>query len=258
MGEPGREDRGTNGLITSIAHTIARGKPAEYGQEIVKRRYRLTAAKVSLKHKIVLDLGCGNGAQTNEFVNSGCRVIAVDVDHDGLQVFLKYVQAHDIDSVLLVQYDGSHLPIATGTIDLVISYEVIEHVLDESRTFHEIHRVLRPGGEMILSVPNKGWIFETHGACLPLLPWNRVPFFSWLPHKMHRRFAKARIYRKRDIIRLLRSHAFEVLNSEYITAPMDVVKTLWIKKALRSTIFSGDTTRWTFLSTSILVHCARA
>ena len=41
---------------------IARGKPADYGQEIVKRRFRLTAQRLELGNKTVLDFGCGNGA----------------------------------------------------------------------------------------------------------------------------------------------------------------------------------------------------
>jgi hypothetical protein len=100
-------------------------------------------------------------------------------------------------------------------------------------------------------------VFETHGAHLPLLPWNRVPFFSWLPRAIHRKYAKARIYRKSEIVKLLEDHSFEVLEALYITAPMDVVKSPWLKHLLRSTVFSGDTTIVPWLSTSVLVHCKR-
>lgn len=233
---------------------IARGKPAEYGQEIVARRFRLTTARVSLNNKIVLDFGCGNGAQTCAFANSGCKIIAVDVAPAGLLTLKNYLRAQKLDGIMPVQYNGSHLPIGTETVDLVVSYDVLEHVTDEAVALREIHRVLKPGGEMVLSVPNKGWMFETHGAYLPMLPWNRVPFFSWLPHPIHRRFAKARIYRKRDIIHLLRAHSFEVLSAQYLTAPMDVVKNPKLKQFLRATLFGRDSTRWTFLSTAILVH----
>lgn len=234
--------------------TVSRGKPADFGQEIVKRRYRLTKEQVSLRNKIVLDFGCGNGAQTIEFINSGCKIIAVDLDHGNLQTLADYLKRLESGMIIPVQYDGSNLPLATSSTDLVFSYEVFEHVQDETEALREIHRVLKPGGEIILSVPNKGWIFETHGTYLPLLPWNRVPFFSWLPHAIHRKFAKARIYRKRDTIKLLRTHEFEVLRTHYITAPMDVVKNPKLKKLLRSTLFVKDRTRVTFLSTAILVH----
>ncbi|MFQ5822866.1 MAG: methyltransferase domain-containing protein [bacterium] len=237
-----------------ITKTVARGKPADYEQEIVKRRYRLTAELLSLENKIVLDFGCGNGAQTSEFLYSGCKIIAIDLSQVNLQIFADYLISHKIGTTIPVQFDGSHLPLASNSIDIVVSYEVLEHVQDETEALGEIHRVLKPGGEILFSVPNKGWVFETHGAYLPLLPWNRVPFFSWLPNAIHSKFAKARIYRKRDIVKLLRSHSFEVLSTQYITAPMDVVKNPWLKQLLRAALFGSDTTRFTFLSTAILIH----
>jgi 2-polyprenyl-3-methyl-5-hydroxy-6-metoxy-1,4-benzoquinol methylase len=245
------------GEMETEEKTIARGKPADYGQEIVKRRFRLTAERLEFRNKTVLDFGCGNGAQTVEFLETGCHIIAVDIDQQDLSVLKDYITANNLTSIVPMQYDGHSLPLQSASVDIVVSYEVIEHVEDESQALNELHRVLKPEGCMIISVPNKGWVFETHGAHLPLLPWNRVPFFSWLPRTIHRRYAKARIYRKNEIIRLLQSHSFDVLEALYITAPMDVVKTPWIKKLLRATVFSGDTTKIPFLSTSILVHCRR-
>ena len=118
-------------------------------------------------------------------------------------------------------------------------------------------RVLTPGGTLVLSVPNKWWIFETHGARLPLLPWNRVPFFSWLPRPIHGRFARARIYTRGRILRLLAEAGFEILACRYLTAPMDVVRQEGLAALLRRTIFSGPGTRWPILSTSIFVMARR-
>jgi 2-polyprenyl-3-methyl-5-hydroxy-6-metoxy-1,4-benzoquinol methylase len=133
----------------------------------------------------------------------------------------------------------------------------LEHVPEESKALKEIHRVLKPGGDFIISVPNKAWIFETHGANLPLLPWNRIPFFSYLPHTIHKIFSRARIYKMKNIASLLESFHFQVFRCEYLTAPMDVVKINWLKHLLRSTVFSKDITRFPFLSTSILTHCRK-
>jgi len=240
--------------ICMAPKTIALGKPVDFGQEIVKRRARLTGALLSLQNKTVLDFGCGNGAQTCEFINCGCKILAADVTHAHLDKLAEYLRSQKRSTILPVLYDGAQLPVASGSIDVVLSYDVLEHVQDESATLREIRRVLKPRGEIVLSVPNKAWVFETHGAQLPLLQWNRVPFFSWLPHAIHRRFAKARIYRKKDIVRLLRAHSFEILCADYITAPMDVVKNPQLKKILRTTLFGRDTTLLPFLATAILVH----
>jgi hypothetical protein len=103
------------------------------------------------------------------------------------------------------------------------------------------------------SVPNKWWIFETHGARLPLLPWNRVPFFSWLPTPLHERWANARIYSKSRIKRLLEKHGFEVLDMQYIMAPMDVIKWKPLQQFLRKYVFNADTTSMPFKSVSIFI-----
>lgn len=233
---------------------IALGKPAAYGQEIVKRRFRLTTATVSLAQKFIIDFGCGNGAQTCEFTAAGGRILAIDMALGDLQVLQQHLNQQERQQIIPIQYDGSHLPVASGAIDLVLSFDVLEHVHDETTALRELHRVLKPDGEIVVSVPNKGWIFETHGAHLPALPWHRVPFLSWLPHRWHRRIARARIYRRRDIVQLLRAHSFEVLRTKYITAPLDVVKNQRLKRLLQSFIFRSDTTRWSILATAILVH----
>lgn len=231
------------------------GKPAEYGAEINRRRFRLTAERVELRDRVVLDFGCGNGAQTLAFAGSGCRMIAVDVNVEHLRTLSNHLSG--TEELVAVQYDGRNLPVAPESIDVVVSYDVLEHVADESQALREVHRVLKPGGSFVITVPNKGWIFETHGARLPLLPWNRVPFFSWLPPPIHSRFANARIYRKHNLESLLASNSFDIADSLYITAPLDVLHHQGLKRMLQSTLFRGETTSWTVLSTTILVHARK-
>ena len=84
-----------------------------------------------------------------------------------------------------------------------------------------------------------------------------VPFFSWLPNKIHSQHAKARIYTKGQICKLLQEAGFNILESHYVTAPMDVIKWKWLKSLLRKTIFRGDTTIIPMLSTSIMVICKK-
>jgi 2-polyprenyl-3-methyl-5-hydroxy-6-metoxy-1,4-benzoquinol methylase len=137
--------------------------------------------------------------------------------------------------------------------DRAISFEVLEHVQDENTTLENIYSSLNKNGLFAISIPNKWWIFETHGANLPLLPWNRIPFFSWMPKCIHRRYAKARIYTKKQIINLLEANGFSVEKAYYITAPMDVIKWYPLRCLLRRTIFRANTTKIPFLSTSIMI-----
>ena len=97
------------------------------------------------------------------------------------------------------------------------------------------------------------YVFAPFKVTLPLLPWNRVPFFSWLPKFIHERFANARIYTKSRIRKVMEDAGFEVLSIQYITAPMDVLKDGWLKRFVLKYIFNTETTTIPFLSTSIFV-----
>jgi len=210
-----------------------------------------------MKGKKVLDFGCGDGTQTLLFAHHANTILGFDVKREEIEKFFKTIFRNDIKNVCPMSYDGQNLPSPDGSVDVVISFEVLEHTQDDSKALNEIYRVLKVGGELVMSVPNKAWVFETHGARLPLLPWNRVPFFSWLPKSIHEQFSHARIYRRKEIASLLRKHGFEVLGSEYTTAPMDIIKVGWLQNLLRSTLFRGDTTKIPLLSTSIITYCKK-
>jgi 2-polyprenyl-3-methyl-5-hydroxy-6-metoxy-1,4-benzoquinol methylase len=141
-------------------------------------------------------------------------------------------------------------------VDRILSFEVIEHLPTEDGV-RNYASSLRPGGLCAITVPNKWWIFETHGASLPLLPWNRVPFFSWLPRPLHERWALARIYTKKRIVKLMKESGFEVLETKYIMAPMDVIKWKPLQSFLRKWVFNANTTTNPFKAVSIMVYCKK-
>jgi ubiquinone/menaquinone biosynthesis C-methylase UbiE len=205
----------------------------------------------------LLDVGCGNGAQTFRVLDRFRHVVGLDVVREHLVTFHRALAGLDDIHCSTVLYDGTRMPFRDGEFDAVLSIETLEHVRSEQQLLSEIHRVLRPDGMLVLSVPNKWWIFETHGANLPLLPWNRVPFFSWLPPAIHARYARARIYTRRGTVRLLTAAGFQVLASRYLAAPMDVIRNRALAGTLRATIFRGPGTRIPFLSTSIFIVARR-
>lgn len=243
----------------STCEHLAGGKPASAHDFILLRRERIVRAALPLSGAVLLDFGCGNGAQTRSFFRDFPTVIGADVNAAFLREFQAKARLEDgIHRPNAVQYDGRTLPIADGSVDVVVSFEVLEHVEDDHRALQEIHRVLKPGGHVAISVPNRWWIFETHGARLPWLAWNRVPFFSWLPRAVHDRYAHARIYRRREIVRMLEEHGFCVLESAYVTAPMDVVRWEPLRDALRSTVFGSDRTTLPFKATAIFVAATKS
>lgn len=237
---------------------IAPGKPAGKDDTLLARRYRLVKTLVEPSGEVLLDFGCGNGAQTFLFARDFAKIVAIDAD----QGYLREMRREAVErglagTVIAVRADGERLPLPEGGVDFAVSFEVLEHVADDRRAAAELFRAIRPGGMIAVSVPNRWWIFETHGARLPVLPWNRVPFFSWLPKAIHDRWARARIYSKGEIVRLLEAAGFSIRSAVYVTAPMDVVRWPTLRRALRASLFRRDRTNLPSMATAILVIAER-
>lgn len=233
------------------------GRPADADDLIIHRRLALTRAVPGFcdPGARLLEIGAGNGITSLLLAADMQEVCAVEVFPEHLESFQKLRSQLNVRNCEMQIFDieASAFP---GGYNRMVSFEVIEHLRSED-SLANYAASLAPGGMAVFSVPNKWWIFETHGARLPLLPWNRVPFFSWLPRPLHERWANARIYTRGRIVRLLEKHGFTVQSANYITAPLDVLPSGGLKRFLQRWIFKGDTTRIPFLSTSIFVVALR-
>jgi len=258
---------------------IAGGKAADDTDLIIRRRHRLARACAAPSGGTLLDFGCGNGSQTALFAGAFDRVVGVDVNREYLAQFrARYAQAAleapnkpvargardqpagqpgGLPPITALYFDGDNIPLRTRSVDYAVSFEVLEHVRDDRAVLGELARVVRPDGILVVSVPNRWWIFETHGTNLPVLRWNRVPFFSWLPTPIHDRFARARIYSRRRIVTRLRDAGFIPFASAWITAPMDALSPGYLREVLRGTLFRGDRAVLPILATSIFVASRR-
>jgi 2-polyprenyl-3-methyl-5-hydroxy-6-metoxy-1,4-benzoquinol methylase len=228
------------------------GRPADSTDKIITRRVELVKAIPGFcdKNRDLLEIGCGNGATLLLMSNEMRRCLGVDIfDHTAEFKKLKEERGVNNCDIIMKNIEVEDLD---GKFDRLICFEVIEHFHDD-KTVERFKRWLKPGALCAISVPNKWWVFETHGAKLPLLPWNRVPFFSWMPKFIHERFANARIYTKARIKEVLEESGFEVIEMKYITAPMDVLKDGALKRLLIKNVFADNTTNVPFLSTSIFI-----
>lgn len=235
----------------------ATGVPASGGQFILERRARLVRGLMP-RGGHLLDFGCGNGAQTLHFAEDFDEVTGVDIAEDYLADFRGAIAARGLGGRFrTLATGGGPVPLPDASVDVLTSFTVLEHVPDEMAVLAEFRRLLKPGGRLVLTVPNKWWIFETHGADLPLLPWNRVPLVSWWPRHLHDRWARARIYRRRDILALLAAAGFEPDRSFRMTAPLDVIRWKPLRDLLRRTVFRPDRAPIPILATEIVVAATR-
>ncbi|MFN4915476.1 MAG: class I SAM-dependent methyltransferase [Sphingomonadales bacterium] len=229
------------------------GKPADAADLIVQRRLRLLRAIPGFAGRDLdlLEIGCGNGNTLLQLSPEFRSAVGLEYNEVHKSEFEQLKGSLNQSDAVFQVWDIMEKPFAPQ-VDRLVSFEVIEHLPSEDGVANYAAS-LKSGGLAAFSVPNKWWIFETHGARLPLLPWNRVPFFSWLPKPLHERWANARIYTKSRIKNLLEKHGFEVLNMQYIMAPMDVIRWKPLQQFLRKYVFNADTTRYPFKSVSIFI-----
>ncbi len=238
------------------------GKPADANDLLVSRRIELLHAfapfwENSNRSKL-LEIGCGNGNTVLRLAPDFEKAVGLEYAavHESEFLELKSeLSVHNADFKVWDILSGG-FDFEGGLADRLVSFEVIEHLPSEDGVANYA-KSLKVGGIAAISVPNKWWIFETHGAKLPFLPWNRVPYFSWLPTFLHEKWAHARIYTRKRIEKLLEKHGFEVLQVQYVTAPMDVIKWKPLQHYLRKWVFRGNSTSNPFKAVSILVFCKR-
>jgi 2-polyprenyl-3-methyl-5-hydroxy-6-metoxy-1,4-benzoquinol methylase len=228
------------------------GKPADDTDRIITRRIEILEEFPEFygKELSLIEVGCGSGATINRVANEFHHCLGIDI-FDYAASFEESKSQYKASNSYF-RHTDLEVQVPPERFDRLISFEVIEHLRTDD-SVSRYNEVLKTGGLAAISVPNKWWIFETHGARLPLLPWNRVPFFSWLPRPLHERFANARIYTKKRIETLLIKHGFEIIRSEYITAPMDVLKEGKLKRWLIKNVFKNNRTSNPVLSTSIFI-----
>lgn len=103
--------------------------------------------------KTILDYGCGTGYGTNFLYRRATPPTLKGVDVSEAAIAFCRASYEDIaDSFLLIK--PGRLPFADGSFELITLFQVIEHVLDDVGLILELHRVLAPGGLLLITTPN--------------------------------------------------------------------------------------------------------
>jgi len=138
------------------------GYPHPLGRVAAKivRRY------ANFKSEHTLDIGCDAGVYTIEFLRRGVKKISgIDINVSSIKIAkdnLKKVNLH----ADLTQSDAQALHFKDNTFDQVICLMIMEHVKNPTALLNEISRVLKPGGQLVLSVPNELYLSK------PIIPYD--------------------------------------------------------------------------------------
>lgn len=107
-----------------------------------------------LRGALLLDAGCGTGEFSTAAMARGARVISIDIGPK----LLARTRSKGVEHV--VAADVAALPFRTGTFDVVLSSECIEHTPSPRGSVLELTRVLRPGGRLAVTCPNRTWYWS--------------------------------------------------------------------------------------------------
>jgi SAM-dependent methyltransferase len=103
----------------------------------------------------ILDAGCGSGRNMVDLARLG-TVTGVEIADASV------ARARERRVGEVVQCSITELPFSDAQFDLAVSFDVIEHIDDQIRALAELHRVVRPGGTLVVTVPAYQWLWSEH------------------------------------------------------------------------------------------------
>jgi 2-polyprenyl-6-hydroxyphenyl methylase/3-demethylubiquinone-9 3-methyltransferase len=183
---PAQERRATY-LAKNRVATGAAGDPVEFRREFA-RFARLLPPRRPLR---VLDIGCGTGAWSVQWVAQGCKVTGVDFD----ETFIERARGREgltNGAFRGVVGDATRLPHDLGEFDVVSLNSLLEHVPDWPAAVSQAVSTLAPGGLLLLHTTNRHHPFQGEV--------NHFPFYPWLPRPIRNRVLSWIMKHRRDLV----------------------------------------------------------
>lgn len=146
----------------------------------------LTSINVSSK-ELAIDIGCGVGSNLNVLRSKGIHSIGLDHSIYALTLVKRRLE------LPLINGDLNKLPFRSNSIGSIVAMDVLEHLENDTNGISELYRVLRKGGNLILT----------------------VPAFRFLWGIQDRVTGHKRRYTRKEIVNRLKEARFDILKSSY-------------------------------------------
>ncbi|MBD9435069.1 methyltransferase domain-containing protein [Pseudoxanthomonas sp. PXM03] len=149
--------------------------PTEGGEIRHEHFHRYAWVAPLVAGKAVLDVASGAGYGSAMLAKTAASVVGVDISPEAIE---HARAAYPQSNLSFMEGSASELPLADASFDVVVSFETIEHLLDQEQMLAEIGRVLRPDGVLVISSPNKEVYSELSGLHnefhVKELQWNEL------------------------------------------------------------------------------------
>ena len=141
--------------------------------------------------KRVLDLGCGTGYGSADLAGTAAAVVGVDSAEEAITQATEHYTAPNL---AFLRADASRLPFPSGCFDLIVGFEIIEHLESWERLLEEAARVLSPEGQFLVSTPNKSFYAESRRLTGPN-PFHEHEFeFGEFRRELEARFSHVSLF----------------------------------------------------------------
>ena len=194
-----------------------RGEPSYVWRAGQERRLQMIARWGKLDSARVLEAGCGVGMYTSQIR----RRYTPDVE--AFDIEAARVKEASLDTPHALISAAEYLPYKANTFDTIISNEVLEHVTDDQMAVREMVRILKPGGRIIIFVPNRWYPVEQHGHYWRgQYHFGNTPFINYLPDALRNRLAPhVRTYTRRGLRRLFEGCPVKIVHHSRIYGGYD-------------------------------------
>jgi len=240
--------------ITNSDTFLSRGTPCQSSDQNVINRAKVILEEIQKKpgNLISLDSGCGYGAYLHVLATQSLSVYAIDIDRS----FLNQARLNNphLTNLYISQASLENIGFSSSKFDFIICIETLEHIANDEAVIAEFKRILKPCGSLIISVPYKWFPYETHGIRignrrLSSLLGLGFPLLTFLPEKIRRYFATARVYSRKQIIGMLRRNGFTDFRVVFLMPGLDN-----FERKSRSKFFAAFLRKFLSFAQNLFIH----